>query len=91
MRTQRPGTWIWLVYAGLYSLSIPWYLPPTEAPALWLGLPHWVVLSLLATTAVAGFTAYVVRCHWPAPADEPDEGTPRDRLEASNGDGGVRR
>ena len=38
---------------------------------LWLGLPHWVVISLLATLGVAVFTAFVVRRFWPD--EEPPE------------------
>jgi len=66
--------WIWLVYAGLYGLSIPWYLPSGGHPAIWLGLPHWVVLSLLATAATAGFTAFVVWRRWPEADDDWDLG-----------------
>lgn len=63
---RDPGRrgWIWAVYAALYALSIPWYLPRDAAPAVRLGLPSWVVLSLAATTLVAIFTALVVRFHW---------------------------
>ena len=57
--------WIWLVYVALFALSIPWYLPADEAPALWLGLPYWVVLSLLAVFGVACFTAWVIWRYWP--------------------------
>lgn len=57
--------WIWAVYVALFALSIPWYLPADETPALWLGLPYWVVLSLLACIAIACFTAFVVGRCWP--------------------------
>jgi hypothetical protein len=32
---------------------------------IWFGLPHWVVISLLATVGVALFTALVVHRWWP--------------------------
>ena len=64
--------WIWAVYAALFSLSVPWYVPADDAPRIWLGLPHWVVLSLLAILAVALFTVFVIRRYWPA--TEPDAG-----------------
>jgi hypothetical protein len=65
---HRP--WIWLVYLLLFALSVPWYLPANQAPPLWLGLPYWVVISLLAVIAIAGFTAWIIRRHWPLDEDE---------------------
>jgi len=62
---MKLSPWIWLVYCALFALSIPWYLPPGGEPVLWLGVPHWVVISLLATLAIAGFTALVVWRYWP--------------------------
>jgi len=56
--------WIWLVYALAYSLSIPWYLPRGVAPPIWFGFPYWVILSLIATVFVAGFTAFVYHTYW---------------------------
>ena len=67
----RPA-WIWLVYAALFALSIPWYLSPLDTPVLWLGIPHWVVISLLATSGIAVFTAFVVWRYWPDSADDED-------------------
>jgi hypothetical protein len=64
--------WIWLVYLLLFGLSVPWYLPADEAPSLWLGLPDWVVISLLAVLAIAGFTAWVLQRHWPLDEEAAD-------------------
>jgi hypothetical protein len=61
--------WVWVVYLGLYAASIPWYLPPDDRPAIWLGLPYGVVLSLAATTGIAGFTVFVVSRYWRDPAE----------------------
>ena len=57
--------WVWAVYAALFGLSVPWYLPADGPLRIWFGLPHWVVLSLAATAAVAVFTAFVVHRLWP--------------------------
>ena len=57
--------WIWPVYVVLFALSVPWYLPGDGPLRIWLGLPHWVVLSLAATAGVAVFTAFVVHRLWP--------------------------
>lgn len=64
--------WIWGVYALLFAVSIPWYLPADKTPALWWGLPYWVVLSLGATLAVAVFNALVIHRYWEDP-DSPED------------------
>lgn len=56
--------WIWPVYLVLFGLSVPWYLPATMSPPIWLGLPYWVVISLGAALLAALFTLFVVRHHW---------------------------
>ena len=71
----RAHRWIWAVYVLLFAASVPWYLPAGGPVRIWLGLPHWVVISLCACLAVAVFTAYVVARHWPA---TPVDGDPKD-------------
>ena len=56
--------WVWVVYAALFALSVPWYVPADRSPPIWLGLPHWVILSLGAAVATALFTRYIVRAFW---------------------------
>ena len=55
----------------LFGASVPWYLPEDTPIQIWFGLPHWVVISLLATVGVAVFTAFVIRGFWPD--EEPPE------------------
>ncbi|MDJ0655649.1 MAG: hypothetical protein QNJ40_15905 [Xanthomonadales bacterium] len=64
---NRP--WIWLIFLALFALSVPWYLPKSDQPPLWLGLPYWVVLSLLACLAIAIFTAWTIGRYWPGNDD----------------------
>ena len=59
-----PG-WIWTVYLLLFGASVPWYIPANAPLRIWLGLPHWVLISLFATLGVAVFTAFVVHRFWP--------------------------
>lgn len=66
----RSRPWIWGVYVLLFAASVPWYLPAGSPPRIWLGLPHWVVISLAAYLAVAVFTAWVVARYWSAPAGD---------------------
>lgn len=64
--------WVWGVYLMLFAMSVPWYIPADAPLRLWLGLPHWVVISLVATLGVAVFTAFVIHFLWPdqqEPAD----------------------
>ena len=70
----RSRAWIWVVYVLLFAASVPWYLPAGSPPRLWLGLPHWVVISLAAYLAVAGFTAWVVARYWSVPAGPAQDG-----------------
>lgn len=67
----RSRPWIWLVYVLLFGASVPWYLP-AGPPVLWLGLPHWVVISLCASLGVAVFTAYVIKRYWSEADGEPN-------------------
>jgi hypothetical protein len=65
------------VYLALFAVSVPWYLP--NGPLrLWLGLPHWVVISIAAMIAVAAFTVIVVSRYWP------DNDDPDGRIESRN-------
>ena len=65
VKRQGFPLWVWAVYLALFALSVPWYLPADETPALWLGMPYWVVLSLTAVAGVAVFTLFVIRRYWP--------------------------
>ncbi|MEW6321477.1 MAG: hypothetical protein AB1635_10350 [Acidobacteriota bacterium] len=76
-RSPDRAWWIWAVYIVLYGLSIPWYWSPGPA-RVWLGLPHWVVVSIVSLVCVAIFTCWVARRWWvadePVPLDEADHG-----------------
>ncbi|MEZ5291782.1 MAG: hypothetical protein R2745_11905 [Vicinamibacterales bacterium] len=61
--------WVWAVYLVLFAASVPWYVPAGPV-RLWFGLPHWVVLSLVAMAGVSAFTILVVRRYW---LDEGDD------------------
>lgn len=70
--------WVWVVYLILFAISVPWYLPADMTPPVVFGLPYWVVISLAAAAAAAGFTFIVVDRCW-----TPDRRWPRtDRHEA---------
>ncbi|HEY7819678.1 MAG TPA: hypothetical protein VIG29_15765 [Vicinamibacteria bacterium] len=61
--------WIWFVYLVLFGAAVPWYLPDSASRPVWPGFPLWVSVSLAATVALAGFTAFVIHRYWDE--DEP--------------------
>lgn len=62
--------WIWIVYAVLFVIGVPWYWPASDA-TVWLGMPAWVVVSLAVSVVVSLFTAGLLWWAWP----EEDETT----------------
>ncbi len=76
---QPTRWWIGVVYLVLFALSVPWYLPATGASPvpLWLGLPYWVVVTLVGNVAVALFTALVAVRYWPDDPTVPPDGEGR--------------
>lgn len=56
--------WVWIVYLILFGFSIPWYLPESLAMKLVLGLPLWLICSLIAVIFVAFFTQWIIRNYW---------------------------
>lgn len=61
---HRFPRWIWAVYAVLFALSIPWYIPKLDPMPVWFGVPYWVVLCLGVCLAIACFTAFVIHRYW---------------------------
>ena len=82
---------VWIVFVLLYAAVIPWWVPGNGG-APWLGLPHWVVLSLAGCLGVAIWTNFVIVRWWrdaagddgddPSPAEVPDQGLPARGTEA---------
>ena len=64
-RAFPPLGLVWAAYLLLFATSVPWYIPANAPLRIWLGLPHWVLISLLATLGVAVFTSFVIRRFWP--------------------------
>ena len=60
--------WLFVLIAVLFALSIPWWSGEGR-PAVVLGLPSWVVVSLACCFAVSCLTAYAVLRLW---GDDPD-------------------
>jgi hypothetical protein len=57
-----------LAFVALYAISIPWYRSPGSIPALWFGLPDWVVVATVAHVLVAILCSAVWL--WRTPEDD---------------------
>lgn len=60
----RRHLWVWITYAVLFTLTIPWYFPAGSSGPIWFGFPRWVTISFGGTVAIALFTLYVIRRFW---------------------------
>ena len=64
-RSRRRSSWaIWVTYAVLLGVAIPWYWPADDA-TLWFGLPAWVVVAVMASLLISVFTACLLHRPWP--------------------------
>ncbi|MDW7668381.1 MAG: hypothetical protein SCJ93_06115 [Bacillota bacterium] len=56
--------WIWPVIAIISLLTIPWLFPQGSYYPIIAGFPLWMVVSILATIALAIFLNFVVDKFW---------------------------
>lgn len=59
-------------YLLLFLVAIPWYWP-SENETVWLGLPLWVVVTLLASLLISIYTSWLFLKCWPETGEEHDE------------------
>lgn len=59
--------WIWLVYAVLFGLAVPWYwqFMPGDPDRLWLGMPRWAAAAVLGSLLISLFTCWLFQRRWP--------------------------
>jgi len=57
-------SWVWILYLILFAFSIPWYLPETLSMNLVLGLPLWLVCSVISVVLIAIFTQWIIIKYW---------------------------
>ncbi len=61
---MRPGmkprrTWVPFVgIAMLLAIGLPWYREPDAEPAIWWGLPDWLVVAALCFFGIAALNAF---------------------------------
>ena len=74
-REPRSRLWIWVVYLLVLAASVPWYQPAGDTVLLWLGLPHWVVISYTAYLVLTALIVLIASRYWPeTPGDEGSDG-----------------
>lgn len=55
---------VWLAYAALLAIAIPWYWP-ADNERLFLGVPLWAAVSIGASVLMSVFTAWLLLRYWP--------------------------
>lgn len=65
---------IWIVFAVLFGLAVPWYWSylPDEASRLWLGMPVWATSAVVGSLAISMFAAWLLSRRWPHELDLAD-------------------
>ncbi len=62
--------WLWVVYAVLYAVAIPWYWPEGYRGPLVFGLPLWVGVTLLSVLALGLWTLLFITRFWKTGPEE---------------------
>ncbi len=57
------------LYLLLLVLAVPWYWPAGTL-TVWFGMPAWVVVAILVSTAASVLTAVLLARPWPDESDE---------------------
>jgi len=55
---------VWIAYAVLFAVAIPWYWPAEETTIV-VGLPLWAAVSLGTSAIISCFTAWLLIKCWP--------------------------
>lgn len=91
--TREPvrSPWVWVTMTLIVLAGVPFYLPAGTIRPLVLGLPYWVVLSLVCTLLFAAFTSWLCLRWWNLveDAEEADAGAARGAGGGRPGDGGA--
>ncbi len=62
---------LWCAMAFIVLAGVPFYLPPGSTHPMVLGIPYWVVVSLLFTFLFAALTSWTCLRRWNI--QEPEE------------------
>lgn len=62
--------WIWIVYAVLLLIGVPWYWQADNTSIIF-GMPGWVLIAITASVTVSCFTSWLWFCGW---QDEEESG-----------------
>ena len=90
-QTKEPvrKPWIWIVMAIIMLAGIPWYLPEGSLSPVILGLPYWMLISIVSSLALCGYLSWLCLNEWDV-VEEEEEAARRATAEKSarNGEEG---
>ena len=66
---------IWLVYAVLFVLAVPWYwgFLPIEPDRVWWGMPPWAFTAVAVSFVTSCYTCALLMQRWPDEVDSDGE------------------
>lgn len=59
---RNPG--LWIVMAVIVLAGVPFYLPTGSTHPMLLGIPYWMVISVLSTLLFAALVSWVCLRRW---------------------------
>lgn len=77
--------WIWIVMALIMLAGIPWYLPTGSLSPVILGLPYWMLISIVSSLVLCGYLSWVALNEWDVVEEEEEAQRPAENESAANG------
>jgi fatty acid desaturase len=65
--------WIWIVLAIIMLAAIPWYLPAGSIGFVWMGIPAWMLISVVFTLIMCGYVSWLCFTQWDVVEGEEDD------------------
>ena len=79
--------WIWVVMAFIMLAAIPWYLPKGSIGFTLLGVPLWMLISVVFTLIMCGYVSWLCFTQWDVVEAEEESGY-TDRAENTDSESG---
>ena len=77
--------WIWIVMALIMLAGIPWYLPTGSLSPVVLGLPYWMLISIVSSLVLCGYLSWVALNEWDVVEEEEEAEQAAKNESATNG------
>lgn len=82
--------WIWLVLAFIMLAGIPWYLPTGSLQPVVLGLPYWMLISVVFSLVLCGYLSWLCLTQWDIVEEEEERERASEEEHAPSGENGER-